>query len=105
MAITKINPSRDDTQQLLAWRTACMLYSGLGLMGAQRVADTAPHSGNFWIFHAITNCIIASITYNSVFPGGASAGDTIVAGDRIYGQIQSITLSAGTGELYVASMP
>lgn len=95
----------DDTAQRLGWKSANFLYTGLGLAGSVRVSDTSAHTGKFWIFHAITDCVISAITYGTDFgSGGAAAGDTIKAGDRIYGQIESLTLTSGTGELYRASM-
>jgi len=81
------------------------LFAGLGLAGAERVADTAVHAGHYWIFHAITDCEITGITYAAAVPGGAAAGDTVLAGDRIYGEIHSLTLASGTGELYRATAP
>ncbi len=102
-AQTFLQPLADDTQTRLLWKLAGFLYSGLGLAGAERVANTATHTGKFWIFHAITDCVIASITYS--LAGGAAAGDTIKAGDRIYGQITALRLTSGTGELYRASAP
>lgn len=86
----------------LLWKTALMLYVGLGLTGSVPVNDTAAHSGLFWIFHAKTTAVIAAITYRAGTTGGAVAGDTIQAGDRIYGWITSLTLTSGTGELYNA---
>ena len=102
-AQTFIQPLADDTQTRLLWKTAGFLYTGLGLAGAERVADKVAHTGKFWVFHAITDCVIASITYS--LAGGAAAGDTIKAGDRVYGQIMSLSLTSGTGELYRASAP
>jgi hypothetical protein len=93
-------PVNDDTAQRLNWKIASYLCAGLGLAGAERIADTDAHAGHFWIFHAITDCVITAITYSTDTPGGAAAGDTIKTGDRIYGDIRSLTLASGTGELY-----
>lgn len=98
-------PRLDDTAQRLLWKIATGISVGLGLAGAERVANTALHAGKFWIFHAISNCVIAGITYAPGTSGGASAGDTVVAGDRIYGVITSLSLTSGTGELYIAGAP
>jgi hypothetical protein len=104
MASTFIHPLLDDTAQRLLWKIANSLYTGLGLSGAERVNDTATHTGAYWVFHAITDCVLTSISYGNP-TGGAAAGDTIKAGDRIYGNITSLRLLSGTGELYRASMP
>ena len=103
MAATTFTRARnDDTAQRLLWKIANTLAAGLGLAGAERVADTAVHQGHYWIFHAITDCVITDIRYDSVVPGGAAAGDTIGAGDRIYGEIWYLALTSGTGELYLS---
>jgi len=102
-AQTFLQPRADDTQTRLLWKLAGFLYTSLGLEGAERVSDTTTHTGRYWVFHAITDCLIASITYS--LAGGAGVGDTIKAGDRIYGQITALRLTSGTGELYRASAP
>ena len=89
----------DDTAQRLLYKAANFLYAYLGLTGAERVDDTSTHSGRFWSFHAITTSVIASIVYDPTSPGGALAGDTIAAGDRVAGLITSFSLASGIGEL------
>lgn len=103
-AISQIHPLNDDTAQRLLWKVGNLLYTGLGLAGSTRVAGTAVHTGKYWVFHALTDTVVASITYNSDAPGAIAAGDTIKAGDRIYGRITSFAATSGTGELYAASM-
>lgn len=103
-AATYFRPLIDDSTTRALWKIGNFLYVGLGLGGAERVADTAVHSGTYWIFHAITDCVIAGITY-SPLAGGAGAGDKILAGDRIFGRIVAFQLASGTGELYRASAP
>lgn len=82
-----------------------MIHSGLGLAGADWVTDTAAHSGLWWIFQAVEDCVIADIQYAAGFSSGSGAGATLLAGDRLYGQIVSLTLTSGRGVLYRASAP
>lgn len=95
-AFSITRPRNDDTAQRLLVKIANILGTGLGIAGVVRVADTAAHAGTFSVFHAITDCVISAISGDT----GAAAGDTIKAGDRIYGGITSLTLTSGTGELY-----
>jgi hypothetical protein len=93
-------PRNDDTQQRLEWKIACILSSGLGLGGVVGIAGPASRTGRFWIFHALTDCVIGAVAYmdGSTFV----AGTTLKAGDRIYGRMSALTLTSGTGELYKA---
>jgi hypothetical protein len=103
-AISRFKPLNDDTAQRLNWKVASMLFTGLGLVGSERVVGPdGVHVGKYWIFHALTNCTVASITYSTNAPGAVVVGDVIVAGDRIYGEIRTFALTSGTGELYLAS--
>jgi len=99
-----IHPLNDDNAQRLLWKIANMLYVGLGLAGSVRVADTSTHTGRFFVYHALTDTVVASITYAGFAPGAIAAGDVIKAGDRIYGVITSFSAASGSGELYAASM-
>jgi hypothetical protein len=96
-------PKLDDTQQRLEWKIASLLFAGMGLAGNVWVTDNAAHTGNFWCFHAVTDCVIAAITYATGTSTGSPVGLTVKAGDRIYGNILSLTLSSGSGELYIAT--
>lgn len=95
-----VKPLHSDDAQALLRKIGSYLATGLGLYGVKAVTGTSAVTGNFWIFHAITNSTIAAITYADGSTG--PVGQTINAGDRIYGQITSITLSSGSGELYNA---
>lgn len=102
-AKTFLIPLQSDGQPRLEWKSAAFLATGLGLAGVDWVTNTSAHVGNWWIFHAVTDCVVASVLYkddSSAFP----AGVTIKAGDRIFGRIRSLTLTSGTGELYRASI-
>lgn len=103
-AVTFIAPRLDDTAQRLLWKIANFLYVGLGGAGSVAVVSGTLYQGAYWIFHAKTASVIASISYEGG-TGGAVAGDTIAAGDRIYGKITSLQLTSGTGELYNAAIP
>lgn len=103
-AMTFFQPNLTDLSQRLEWKTALMLFSGLGLAGVDWVRDTAEHTGKWWIFHAVTDCVLASVTYTSGYSTGTAAGVTVLAGDRIYGPITALRLTSGTGELYRASV-
>lgn len=97
---TFITPLMSDDIQALLRKIATYLAEGLGLFGVKAITGAATSTGKFWVFHAITDSVVASVTYadGSTFTGGS----TVKAGDRIYGQIVSITLTSGTGELYIA---
>lgn len=98
-----ITPLVNDPQQRLEFKTAAYLATGLGLAGVDWVTNTSAHTGKWWIFHAVTDCVIASVTYSAGSGSGFPAGVTLKAGDRIYGQIIGLTLTSGTGELYRAA--
>lgn len=102
-AATNFQPQAggEDTNRLL-WKLGEMLFTGLGLAGSTRIGASGTVTGRYWIFHALTDSVIAEISYGNGTTGGVQAGDTIKAGDRIYGWINSITLTSGTGELYKA---
>lgn len=93
--------SGDQTNNLL-WKINEILATGLGVGGVEWVTDTAAHTGDFWVFHALDDCVIAAITYKTGTATGSPVGKTVKGGDRIYGNIISLTLTSGTGELYKA---
>lgn len=97
-ASERILPRHDDIDK--QFKIAAILATGLGLGGVDWVTDGFPHTGDWWCFHAVNNCTIASITYQPGTSSGNPAGAVLNAGDRIYGHIISITLTSGTGELY-----
>lgn len=95
-----VKPLHSDDIQALLRKIGSYLATGLGLYGVKSVTNTATNTGNFWIYHALTDSVIAAITYADGSSG--PVGQTVKAGDRIYGQITSLTLTSGTGELYNA---
>jgi len=96
-----VRPRYDDTQARLQQKATALLFGGLGLAGVDVVSGAM--LGKWWVFHAITDCVITSITYEPGTSTGSLAGVTIKAGDRIYGNILGLSLTSGTGELYRAT--
>lgn len=103
-ARTFFQPLIQDDNNRLEWKSASMLFSGLGLAGVDWVTDTAAHTGKWWIFHAVEDCVLADVQYEAGFSSGSPAGLTLNAGDRIYGPIIGLTLTSGYGELYRAAV-
>lgn len=95
-----VKPLHSDDIQALLRKIGSYLATGLGLYGVKAITGAATVTGNFWVFHALTDTTVSSVTYAD--GSSFTAGTLVKAGDRIYGQITSITISAGTGELYVA---
>lgn len=89
-------PRNDDTSQRLEWKIARYLAAGLGLGGVVTASGTK--TGTFWIFHALSESVV-TVVYGD---GTSQTGITVGAGDRIFGDIRSLTLTSGTGELYNA---
>jgi hypothetical protein len=94
-------PRNDDTAQRLLWKIAVLLSEGLGGGGVLAVTGAGTYAntpGLFSTYHALTDTVIGSIVYSD----GSSflAGATVKAGDRISGNIKSIVITSGTGELY-----
>lgn len=86
----------DGTNWLL-FKIASALETGLGLNGVDWITDASLHSGNWSVFHALTDTVIAGITYKPGYSTGSAAGVTLKAGDRIVGPMLSITLTSGSG--------
>lgn len=91
-------PRNDDTAQRLLWKIAELLAVGLGGNGVEAVTGAGTFTGLYGVYHAITDTVITSVTYSdgSTFASGA----TLKAGDQIAGNIKSIVIASGTGELY-----
>lgn len=104
-AFSFLTPRLDDMANRLAFKIAAYLGTGLGLGGVDHVADSTPHTGHWWCLHAVTDVVITSILYADGTSSGSLAGVTILGGDRIYGQIESVTLASGRVELYRAMIP
>jgi hypothetical protein len=96
-------PRHDDTEQRLLFKTAALIATGLGVGGVDWVSDTSAHVGHWWVFHAVTASVITDIQYKAGTSTGFPTGVTLAAGDRIYGDIISLTLASGIGELYRAT--
>ncbi len=101
-ASTFQTPKLDDTESMSMRKVARYLACGLGLGGVDIYADASAHTGTWWCMHAITDTVVSSITYAPGTSSGSLAGKTILAGDRIYGQILGFTATSGTFELYRA---
>jgi hypothetical protein len=95
-----VRPDPQDTEQRLLFKIASLLASGLGTAGVDIVTDTSTKTGNWWIFHALTDVVVESATYKTGYSTGSLAGQTVKAGDRIYGPFISFKLTSGSGELY-----
>jgi hypothetical protein len=93
-------PVFGDMDNRLLFKIASSLATGLGIAGIDWVTDTAAHIGSWWAFHAVTDCVLGEVLYAPGTSTGDGSGVTIKAGDRIYGQIISMTLVSGDGELY-----
>lgn len=103
-AVSFIAPRLDDTAQRLLFKIASYLYAGLGLAGVDVITTTAAQVGNWWIYHALTDSVIGAITYSPGFSTGVLAGQTVRAGDRLYGPITNFQLTSGTGILVRAAI-
>ena len=68
--------------------------SSFATKGGLHVADTSAHSGEYSCFYPIGECVIASITRTDF--GTQTALTTSVP---IYGEITSLTLTSGKGDL------
>jgi hypothetical protein len=97
-------PKLDDTEQRLLYKLVATLTTGLGLGGVDIVSDTGSHSGDWQIFHALSDTVFISVTYRNGTSSGSMAGQTLKAGDRIYGNIINVVLASGSGELYRSSL-
>ncbi len=95
-------PRNDDTAQRLLWKIAELLSVGLGGNGVLAVTGAGTYTGLFGVYHALTDTVVTSVAYSdgSTFASGA----TVRAGDQIAGNITSIVISSGTGELYKRSV-
>lgn len=97
----KGKPASGDTDNQLLRKIDGILATGAGLGGVDQFSDAAAHTGNWAILHAITDVFITSITYAPGTQGGSGlAGRTLLAGDRVYGDIRGFQAFSGTYELY-----
>jgi hypothetical protein len=101
-AFSFFTPLLSDMANRLAYKAAIYLGTGLGLGGVDHFADAAAHAGDWWCLHAVSDTVISSVTYASGTSSGSLAGATILAGDRVYGNITGVTLTSGRVEMYRA---
>lgn len=72
----------------------------LGELGKILLTDTSAITGkNIAIVHALTDCVIASAT-DETLDSGSYAALALKAGDSIFGIFTAITLTSGTAVLY-----
>jgi len=97
----RAKPASGDTDNNLLRKIDGILATGAGLGGVDQFSDTAAHTGLWGIVHAITDVTITAIVYAPNTQAGTGlAGKTLLAGDRIYGDIRSFQAGSGTFELY-----
>lgn len=85
-----------DTDNKLYQKIADVLAIALGQRGHDRFnGATSATAGTWAILHAITASVV-TVTRDGV----TEAGISLIAGDRIYGQISSVTVTSGDVELY-----
>jgi len=78
-------------------KVAALLATGAGLAGLDVITDNAKHSGNWGIFHALQDSVVSAIEFQPYANAtGSLDGQTIKAGDRVYGFFKSITLVSGS---------
>jgi len=88
-------PSRNaDSGNDLLRKIADSLALGLGQMGHDLYSAAGVHVGDWVILHAIT---AATVT---IIRDGSTESFSLIAGDRVVGQISSVNVTAGTAELY-----
>lgn len=72
----------------------------LGAKGAVIITDTAVHTGPFYSFKAISQCVVDTAVLESSVTGSLN-GLTILAGDTVMlYRITSIKLTSGAGVAY-----
>ncbi len=74
---------------------------GLGQYGATVISDTNEVTGTFAVLHALTDVVFASVT--AVDWTGSLATVTLKAGDKLFGNFLSVTLTSGTLVAYNAA--
>ena len=97
MAFREVRPMRADSDNNLLTKVVESLAMSVGLRGHDLYSAAGVHTGEWVVLHAITAATVAIVR------DGASETITLVAGDRIYGQITSVNVTAGTAEVYRAN--
>lgn len=96
----KAKPASGDSDNNFLRKLNGILATGAGLGGNLIVADTAAHSGDFGIIHALTDTTFTSVVFYPGTSSGSLSGKTLLAGDRIYGDIRTVQAFVGTYILY-----
>jgi hypothetical protein len=95
MAFRELRSRPADSDNDLLRKIADSLAIALGQRGHDRFnGATAATAGEWAVLHAITAAVV-TITRDT-----AVEAITLIAGDRIYGQITSVTVTSGDVELY-----
>jgi len=83
-------PARDQSIEGIANDTSLSLGQG----GAEYVADTAAHPGNFVAIQAVEVAVINTLTAGNWTPSTATA-IPLPAGSTIFGSFSTLTLTSG----------
>jgi hypothetical protein len=97
MAFREVRPMRADSDNNLLTKIVESLAMSVGLRGHDLYSAPGDHTGEWVVLHAITACTVI------VNRDGVPENITLVAGDRIYGQITLVNVSSGTAEVYRAN--
>lgn len=92
----KLVSAPQDTLPNLTRKIVDLLAVGLGAYGADRYT-TGTHPGQWRILHAIADSVV-----NYTRAGTVVSNVTIKAGDRLFGEISTVTVTSGDVELYRA---
>jgi hypothetical protein len=88
---------RADSDNNLLTKIVESLAISVGLRGHDLFSAAGVNTGEWVVLHAITAATV------SVNRDGVSEIITLVAGDRIYGQITEVNVTSGTAEVYRAN--
>lgn len=97
MAFRDLRSRPRDTDNDTLRKIADSLAISLGQRGHDRYTS-GTNTGEWVILHAFAASVV-TITRDTV----VEAGISIIAGDRLYGQITSVTVTSGDVELYRAN--
>jgi hypothetical protein len=88
---------RADSDNNLLTKIVESLAMSVGFRGHDLYSAPGDHTGEWVVLHAITAATVI------VIRDGVPENITLVAGDRIYGQITLVNVSSGTAEVYRAN--
>jgi hypothetical protein len=97
MAFRELKSMRADSDNNLLTKIVESLAVSIGQRGHDLFSAPGDHTGEWVLLHAITTCTVI------VNRDNVSENITLVAGDRIYGQITLVNVSSGTAEVYRAN--